>query len=153
MATKMGSGSALIGTPPYPGTQQYRSIALIEPGSTFEFDTSALHRRSSPPALQAPFKIDGDRRSHFDAAQFLRRCKPRPNDLAIVKLQLGQTVQSQFKEVHPVSPPVAYLCGFTGGQQPQRNKTDLLGQLTPRRCVGRLAALDTAARESPLDLI
>jgi hypothetical protein len=36
---------------------------------------------------------------------------------------------------------------------PRRNKTDLFGQLTPRRCVGRLAALDTAAREIPIDLI
>jgi hypothetical protein len=38
-------------------------------------------------------KIDGDRPSHLDAAQFLRRCKPRPNDLTIVKLQLGQVIQ------------------------------------------------------------
>jgi hypothetical protein len=55
--------------------------------------------------------------------------------------------------VHPVSAPVPHACGFTGGQKPRRNKTDLFGQLTSRRCVGRLAALDTAALEIPLDLI
>jgi hypothetical protein len=43
-----------------------------------------------------------DRPSHWDAARFLGRGKPRLNDFAMVKVQHRNPIQSQFKEVQTV---------------------------------------------------
>lgn len=114
-------------------------------------------QRIAGSVLRPPFgcsaKIDGDGSSHWNAAQLFWRYEPRLDDLAVVEPQLGQFVQSQDKEVHPVSPSIPCPARSTGWKQPHRDKPNLLGQLTPRRSLGRFTTLDSATWEAPLGTI
>jgi hypothetical protein len=98
---------------------------------------------------KSPIEICSDRPGECHVSQFARTNELRGDDLAVVELQPGQSIEPEFKKMHFVFSPVPGAAGAAHGKQLARREADFFGQLSARRCFGRFTSLDAAARKCP----